>query len=189
VVAGILSSVRLVGSVAGFVYVVYVFLKFINNYKNDYIKIILGFLLTPIGIACFMVFLYHHTGDALAFSHIQRAWGRIPQNPLLVIAQGINGSLLNQYWTMLSLLSLGCAVFLFIKKQYELAVFSLIGTLLPLSTGLASMPRYIFWQAPILLSMALLISRGKIWIIVFPALITGLVFMYFAWFTGKGFVV
>ena len=38
--------------------------------------------LAPLGLACYMAYLYWLTGDALAFSHVQLSWGRTSSNPL-----------------------------------------------------------------------------------------------------------
>jgi hypothetical protein len=39
-------------------------------------------VLAPLGLACYMAYLYWLTGDALAFSHVQIAWDRRFFNPL-----------------------------------------------------------------------------------------------------------
>jgi hypothetical protein len=43
--------------------------------------LMLAVALVPVGISIFAVYLYLHSGDALAFVHIQRAWGRAFANP------------------------------------------------------------------------------------------------------------
>ena len=43
--------------------------------------LLLAVALVPVGICCFAIYLWFHSGDALAFVHIQRAWGRAFANP------------------------------------------------------------------------------------------------------------
>jgi hypothetical protein len=46
--------------------------------------------IAPLGLACYMAYLYWLTGDALAFSHAQLAWDRTFSNPIK-----------NVYWALL----------------------------------------------------------------------------------------
>lgn len=43
--------------------------------------LLLAVALVPVGITIFAAYLYFHSGDALAFVHIQRAWGRAFADP------------------------------------------------------------------------------------------------------------
>lgn len=85
---GIFASLLSVCRVTGvfFVFVVFIFL-FCNYYngKNlaiiSYIKqllinkhLLIGICIIPLGLFSYMFYLYHLTGDALAFQHIQIAW-------------------------------------------------------------------------------------------------------------------
>lgn len=45
-------------------------------------KVVFTLWLIPLGLFSYMVYLYHLTGDALAFKHIQVAWGRYMDSPL-----------------------------------------------------------------------------------------------------------
>jgi hypothetical protein len=61
-----------------------------------------------------------------------------------------------------------------------------------LTGGLMSMPRFIFWQYPVLLLISILISilisKKKIWIVVFPIFVMGLIYNYLALFDGELFI-
>lgn len=152
-------------------------------------RILLGLMLIPLGFACFLLFLHDLTGDALAFSHAQRAWNRAPGNPFGHLLDGLRMYPIDKYWAVMCLLALLAPVYLALKKHYELAAFALLGTLLPMSTGLWAMPRYIWWQAPVLLALAVLLSHRKLWIPFFALSVPGMAYMYMAWFAGGAFVV
>ena len=151
-IAALLTATRLVGIV--------VLLSFLIKKNKQLAKLnletILALLLIPLGLVLFSLYLYQLTGDALAFKHIQTAWNREPSNPLPIIWNGLqSGSLTHTYWATLSIAALYVS-FYFRRENFELSVFIFFCTLIPLSTGLWAMPRYIFWQAPILLFLAIL---------------------------------
>ena len=50
---------------------------------------ILAVLLVPAGLAAWMACLWHRTGDPLAFSHVQRDWGRAFSAAPLVVWDGV----------------------------------------------------------------------------------------------------
>ncbi|MDP1931328.1 MAG: hypothetical protein Q8L60_07725 [Gammaproteobacteria bacterium] len=181
-------------------------------------RILLGAMLVPVGLSMFMIFLYQHTGDALAFSHVQIAWDRIPASPVEHLWQGLwGGDPMPQLWAVMSLVALAMVAVLFFKREYELASFSLVATLVPLSTGLLAMPRYLWWQAPLLLLIAQLLNvhfaslrwhgrngdwsrheqhgteahgvELRVWMLLLPLSLWGSVVMTMAWINGEWFVV
>jgi Gpi18-like mannosyltransferase len=186
---GLLTSIRLVGIFFLLSYLVAAIRKFFVSDMQRRDDIALGALLIPLGLSLFMVFLYFHMGDALAFLHIQRAWNRIPQSPLFHLAEGFNHGKLFLLWTAMTLGTLLLSVVLGFKKRLDLAVFTFFCTVIPLSTGLWSMPRYIWWQAPLLLALAEILSWKRLWILILPLFIGWSVFMYVSWFQLKWFVV
>lgn len=186
---GLLSSIRVVGASASLIYVLTAIPRFIRSSAQDRIRIYIGLLFVPFGLAAYMIYLYLHTSDALAFAHIQVAWGRDPQNPIMVLKQGLVGSAFEKYLALTAIYGIACSAFFAGRRQFELAIFTAFCTFLPLTTGLWSMPRYVWWQAPVLLASAMLISRRQAWIIAAPVAITSLVYMYHSWLTGGGFVI
>lgn len=154
-----------------------------------YERALLGALLIPLGLASFMIFLYQLNGDALAFSHIQRAWGRMPGNPFSYMISGLRGNPLEKYMVVLSGFALLVPVYFAWKKNFELAFFSLCCTLIPLATGPWSMPRYIAWQAPMLLALTLMLTRRIARVIFIALSVTVLTYFNFSWLAGKGFLV
>ncbi|MDC0948849.1 hypothetical protein OAS86_05870 [Gammaproteobacteria bacterium] len=187
----ILSSTRFVGISAAVAYVVDAAPRVKAMSSEQRTAAIFGAFLIPLGLALYMVFLYRLTGDALAFSHIQIAWGRVPENPLSVLASGFSSGLVNLFWMLVSIFALSCVIYFLCVKRFELAVFSAICTLLPLSTGLWGMPRYVFWQAPILLAVSILgawLPRAVFAVGLFFSVL-GLGAMYYLWFAGTHIVV
>jgi hypothetical protein len=183
-----LSSTRVVGvGVAGSY--LYVLWRRHPQGAKEYERALLGLLLIPLGLALFMTFLYYRSGDALAFSHIQRAWGRLPGNPFAHLIAGLGGSALERYFAIMTVLALLVPVYFAWKRNVDLAMFSLGCTLVPLSTAVWSMPRFIWWQAPVLLAVALLLTKRMAWVMFVAGSVTGLTYCYYSWFSGKGLLV
>ncbi|WP_158628801.1 mannosyltransferase family protein [Dyella choica] len=148
-------------------------------------EIVLGGLLIPLGLGLFMFHLYHRMGDALAFLHVQKAWGRNFGNPLTVIAAGIRQGTIHLDWALMSLTAVVAALLLIAMQDAALGVFSLVSLLIPLSSGLQSMPRYIWWQAPLLLLLAQAMKWRAARLALIPLFAAGMVYMYIAWMMGK----
>jgi hypothetical protein len=116
-------------------------------------------LAAPIGTLIFMLYLYLAFGDPLAFVRGSAAWARQPQSPLATIVQLLerpeNGWLsslkdgrfpLNDWIDLLFvLLFLGFGVVLLKRRRWSEAVFVLLGTLIPLSSGLLMSQRRYMW--------------------------------------------
>jgi hypothetical protein len=143
-----------------------------------------GFLLIPLGLALFMLLLHMETGDALAFMHVQRAWGRHGANPVDWLVAGFAGDAALRYWAATGLAALILPLLLARRGWWELAVFSWSCTLAPLCTGVLSMPRFVWWQAPMLLLVALAASHRRVWPWLLALSLAGLAAAYVAWFSG-----
>ncbi len=149
---------------------------------------LLAIALVPLGLALFGWYLYFRSGDLLAFAHIQIAWGRLPGNPLLVwwsAASTVGGP---QFFALATAIALLAALYLCLRKMAGHGLFLAAATLLPLSTGIGSMPRFVFWQPVFLLVLAQLLRRRQFGRLLLPLLWAGSVAMTAAWFTGAGFV-
>jgi hypothetical protein len=143
--------------------------------------LLLAVALVPVGICCFAIYLWFHSGDALAFVHIQRAWGRAFADPfnnlyLTMKLQFDNGN----YSTISTDLAFGLAAIAGMalsgvmawKGKWDWAIFSLFGVLLPLSTNAYSMLRFVVGLGPVLITAALLLSRWKwLFYILLPAML------------------
>jgi hypothetical protein len=129
--------------------------------------VVLAVLLAPLGAFAYMLFLHFYMGDALAFQHVQRAWGRVIGNPIeylwLAIVHGQpEGFLLTEsQWVVLAILGAFIATaVLALRRRYAEAVFCLLCLLVPLSAGMASMLRFVTALSPVvLLAASCLASR------------------------------
>lgn len=116
-------------------------------------------LLTPIGTAAYMLYLWLVFGDPLAFVHGAAAWERAPQSPLVAIsellqrpAEGwitavLSGRIHVDNWIdfLMVLLFLGLGLVLLYRRRWSEAVFVLLGVIIPFSSGLLMSQRRYMW--------------------------------------------
>ncbi|MCI7382760.1 MAG: hypothetical protein SPI21_07375 [Hungatella hathewayi] len=106
-------------------------------------RLVFGVALIPSGIFIYMLYLYRLMGDPLAFMHIQRAWGRNMQNPFRILISAITNINSNQFYLAVFALVWFYSTFKLLKKKlYPECCLSIILLLIPLSTGIDSIPRY-----------------------------------------------
>lgn len=131
--------------------------------------LLLGFALAPFGLFAYMAFLHLHMGDALAFQHVQRAWGRPFGLPPVFVWNAL-ASAPKAGWLPTPSQLLGvttvlayvlCAV-LIVRKRFAMATYSLIALTLPLFAGMASMLRFVSGLAPMPLLLCELLGRNRI---------------------------
>jgi hypothetical protein len=137
--------------------------------------------MVPVGVCCLAVYMYLHTGDALAFVHIQRAWGRAFTDPFSNLYVALTMQFTNGYKGFISTdLAFGLsAVFGILlsgvmawKGKWDWALFTLAGVLLPLSTNTYSMVRFVVGLAPVLIVSSLLLARWKwLFYLILPVLL------------------
>lgn len=179
-IAALQNHVRDGGTVRGF---------FASAWKRT--DLLLALALVPVGISLFAVFLWFHAGDALAFQHIQRAWGRAFANPLwnlwLTVEMQFKAGNFRTVSTDLAfglaaLFGMSMAVVMAVKGKWDWAVFSLLGVLLPLSTNAYSMLRFVVGLAPVLIMSALVLGRPR-WLVylLVPVLLILGVFLQETW--------
>lgn len=122
----------------------------------------------PLGTLAFMLFLQQRFGDPLAFIHASGAWGREPQpvwqmfTHLRPAADGwmtllLAGQLPLDNWldTLFVLLFLAFGLVLLRQRRWSEAVFVLLGTLIPLNSGLwMSQRRYVWVLFPAFMLLA-----------------------------------
>lgn len=189
VVGALLSATRVPGILVALPYAIVAAREFLPANAEQRVEMVLGGLLMPLGLALFMLHLYAVTGDALAFVHVQKAWGRPLSDPLSVVVAGFAKGTIHLEWALMSTLAVALAVYLMFTHRLILGIFSLFCTLIPLSSGLQSMPRYIWWQAPILLVLANLMRRRAARVVLIPLFLLGLAYMYVAWMANKSWAV
>jgi hypothetical protein len=108
-------------------------------------------LLVPLGLATHMAYLHVHTGDALAFAHVQAHWGRTAQFPLVPIAETLqsidwafprdmrNTQNVINVVTSMAFLVAGIALLVWPRDSRSWPLFGIYvigGTLFPLHAGL-----------------------------------------------------
>jgi hypothetical protein len=132
-----------------------------QNLSAPAITFIFGVLFIPVGLEIYSIYLHHLTGDALAFSHIQRAWGRIPGNPIKTFINEIkNPAVISVYGMFSSMLAITASVWLFTKKYWGESIFTLASILLPISTGtFTSCTRYSLLSLSWIIFFSYMISK------------------------------
>jgi hypothetical protein len=199
IVAGLMSATRIVGVFAVFAIVVRFLLdhrargrrwkSLIADVWRDP-TIVLAVLLAPVGTFAYMAYLYFHMGDALAFSHVQRAWGRVTGNPFFFLWQGITAKAsdgswpaVDQWLALAALVGLGLTVGLVWRRRYAEAVFCFVCLIAPLAAGLASMLRFVAALSPVVLLGIELLARWKA-----LAIATALIFVVTDYFFTVGWL-
>jgi hypothetical protein len=153
------------------------------NYSRANWRTLLLIQLSFSGLVAFMVFLTIQFGDPLVFYKSQQTWGRPWQGVLRVIWDGVCHSPFKpvQFVNLTSLLvGLGLTVVVYRRMGEGYAVFCLLGLLLPGSTSLLSMSRFVLVIPPLFLCMGVLMGNS-VWR--FPFMVATTVLL--VWFTGR----
>ncbi|MCI0394030.1 MAG: hypothetical protein L0332_23210 [Chloroflexi bacterium] len=137
----------------------------------------LAALVAPLGTAAYMLYLTLAFGDPLAFARASAAWARQPQPPLAMLAELVQrpaggwwAALLAgrvhvdnwmDFFFVLFFLALGLA--LLRQRRWSEATYVLLGTLIPLSSGLLMSQRRYMW---VLFPAYILLARwgGRPWV-------------------------
>lgn len=93
----------------------------------------LAIFIAPLGLFAYMAYLHWQIGDALAFSHVQRAWGRATGSPLDYLWTALS-NMPETGWLPTVSQQLGAAwlvgaamvVVMAIRRQFGAAVFCLV---------------------------------------------------------------
>jgi Dolichyl-phosphate-mannose-protein mannosyltransferase len=143
-----------------------------------------------VGLAIFMAYLWAITGNPLAFKDIQVAWGRSFHFPWQALMNVINRPLKIAYpWNPVlihfgtTVLAMCSVVTCWRKGWRELAVFTSLTLLAPLSTGtLISMTRYIGAAPGVFLALAVWAERrpqfGQLWLAISVCCLTLLCILF-----------
>jgi hypothetical protein len=110
------------------------------------------FLLMPLGLALFLLYLFYLVGDPLAFAHVEIAWGRELHNPLKQIWWGLNlndfGAALHGesgvFDALIALFGLGVAGWLAKRRHWLESWMLAVTILLAFSAGRNSIVRFTF---------------------------------------------
>ena len=146
----------------------------VGQHRSDRVALLgetlLPIAIAPLGLSLYMLWQYDATGDGLAFSHVQILWDRVWHGPLYYLIQGFAAwdwdlvlrpkEIFSQsYDAAWAVLGLAAACWLGWRRRFNEA-WLLAGTvLLPLSTQLHSLPRFV-GTSPIFLFVVLdLVAR------------------------------
>jgi hypothetical protein len=117
---------------------------------------LVAMLLTPAGLAVFMLFLHHTTGDAFAFKNVQIAWHREVGNPFTQLWTAFaSGQAYPCACASVAVLGIAASVYLMTQSMFAEALILIAGIGIPLSTGIVSMPRYVLALYPMPLAIGL----------------------------------
>jgi hypothetical protein len=148
---------------------------------------LLGAAIAPLGLGAFSLYLRWHTGDGLAFVHIQREWGRMASNPLRIWWDAlISGPILHlpnesQWMAIASFVAGLLTVRLLIRRDFAMALFCVVCVLLPLSTGIMSMLRFVAGIAPLWVEAADVVARRRYWYFWLVPIIAGGIWCEVLW--------
>ncbi|MDC9823377.1 hypothetical protein PRN20_06505 [Devosia sp. ZB163] len=199
VFAALLSATRIVGCFIVFAILIKIWLRHreAGGTWRDFIPAVLkrpdwllAIFIAPLGLFAYMLFLHLHVGDALAFSHVQRAWARPTGNPLGFLWQALT-TFPAQGWiptppqqlAVATLVGYALAIVLLVRRQYAMAVYALMCLTAPLFAGMASMLRFTAGLAPIPLILTQLLASSR-WLFA----IALLVFLASGYFTTIGWL-
>jgi len=153
---------------------------------SELVRIGLGGILPVLAVAAFMLYLQSRTGDALAFVHVQKAWGRSFGNPFAAPLAGLLHPDTLQSADLVSFVMAWVAIGLLVKlvfmRRPRLLVLAVFLTLVPLTGGLASFARYTLVIVPLWLVLAHHLAarpRGALAVVAIFAMLNG--FMMVAW--------
>jgi hypothetical protein len=169
---------------AGFLIFVPLLLEYLKGSNLRIKKDILFLSLIPLGLFVFTLYNYHLTGDFIAFTRIQSAWGRRLTNPLGALSYGLStGDLNHKFSAYFTLLTLLLFIAFYRKIGFSYWVYGIYSILIPLSTGtVISMPRYELTIFPLFILLAKLSNNDKIdqMISLFLALLQGFLMVFWS---------
>ena len=123
--------------------------------KSGIGKEIFYFLLVPAGLGLFSYYNYILTKNPFAFLEIQGAWGRQLVNPIRLIVGGLFHGDTTSIFNSLFVLLVVVLVTIFYKKiRGSYLIFIAYSIIVPLLTGLESLPRYILVIFPLFILLA-----------------------------------
>lgn len=161
VLCGILLGITRNGGVFFVIIFIIHYISYLNKeYLDKNLKLkkvlnsVLAFLVFPVLFELYCLYLYNKTGDALAFVHIQRGYGRVigisPIETIISIYQSPDPYAL--YCLFAFLIGIFSSIWLIKKKMVGEGIFSFIPLILTLYTGnLSGMSRYSFLSVSVII--------------------------------------
>lgn len=131
-------------------------------------KVMLAFVLAPLGLFAYMTYLYVHVGDALAFSHIQSGWGRALDSPFAYLGDVFDRELTVDYHTMVqyswawaAISGFALSIVLVLQRRAAAGLFCALCITVSLVTGIGSMMRFVAGLAPLGIAVASIAGRWR----------------------------
>jgi hypothetical protein len=167
-----------------------------KNLKRINWKIIFLFL-APLGLLLYSHFLQVNFHDPLAFVKAQKSWDRDLNNKLAWAQLWNEISIFLTFKIFLSakwikatidclfyILPVISIIYLTKWKKYSYASYVLLGSIIPLSTGIGSFNRFLITLFPIYIFLAQTTNSKKIFAYYLIPLMAGLLFIYIAMFVN-----
>ncbi len=131
---------------------------------------LLTICMIPVGLLSYMLFLWLKFGDPVAFWTTQRAWGRQMGEPLTIFSGAarnmlkIDLTMVNiSYLDLLNLIAfavgIAMAVAVWRKLGESFAIYTVFSLLIPASSGIGSMSRYILAVFPLFMMLSIWVQR------------------------------
>ena len=188
VVGAVLSATRVPGLLFAIPYLITV-IRNRSTIRRDWPRMLLGAVLLPLGLVLFALSLSSIVGDGLAFDHVQVAWGRSLDNPLEVLWLGLRDGGWSSIDAVIGIGAIAVSIWLIVRREFEYGVFLLFATVIPISEGLLSLPRFVFWQVPMLYGIVRLIQgRRRAEMLWFSLSGVAAAIVLLGWFGGRSFV-
>jgi hypothetical protein len=162
----------------------------------DWARILLPIAVAPLGLSLYMAWQYDQIGDGLAFSHVQAIWGRQWLGPVAWLRMGLRENDWREAYALFpaqsyafnaafALLGLVAAGWLALRRRWAEAWICGSMILLPLSTGLHSLPRFVGTNPAFLLASYDLLrpTRKLVRIGILLLLAAGEVTLLLAWYS------
>jgi hypothetical protein len=158
---GLLSATRVQGVIFTVAYFVGCVRRFgpVGLLRQRNLNVWLGLVLCPVGLSLYLLYLYRLTGDALAPMHSFVAWGLKTGNPIEVLLGSIRAGGWMRYWAGTAVVGFLVGVWLAFQRKFEMAVFLMLCIIMPVTAEVAGMPRFVWWQPPMLYSVYRMLHR------------------------------
>ncbi len=154
-----LEWLRLHGWTLSTAYQKQAWLNLLDGLRKDWANLLL-ICSAPLGVASHMLFLSRAVGDPIAFWSVQSAWGREDLGPIAIVLRDVT-PLFSQnflagdiWWHVIFDVGSLFLVLLLVWPIYKqlgegMAIFALLGMLIPASSGSGSLMRYIVVLFPV----------------------------------------
>lgn len=164
---------------------VFIFIPLLYEYlKSKPISRDISYLfLIPFGLLLFMIYNFYLTGDFLAFVHIQSAWGRSFMGPMSAIIGGlISKDAVTLFMAVFASICLLLLIVYYNKLRISYWIFGMYSLIIPLSSGLDSIPRLALVVFPLFILFAQLTNDHDLddMLIIFLALIQGCLMVFWS---------